>query len=39
MLQMMILLVSLFAPRPGACGCDCPPNPLCPDVPCCAAAK
>jgi hypothetical protein len=39
MLYLIVLLVGLFAPKADACGCDCPPNPLCPDAPCCAAEK
>ena len=22
-----------------SCGCDCPPTPLCPDLPCCEPSK
>jgi hypothetical protein len=38
MLQIIVLLVGLFAPRAHAC-CDCPPNPLYPDAPCCCAEE
>jgi len=39
MLHTTILRVSLFAPKADTCGCDCPPNPVCPDAPCCVAGK
>ena len=34
----LVLLLGLLCPKADCC-CDCPPNPLCPDVPCCAAEK
>jgi hypothetical protein len=34
-----IMLLSLLASKADACGCDCPPNPLCPEAPCCSASK
>jgi hypothetical protein len=39
MLHMLILLLSMLSPMPQACGCDCPPNPLCPEAPCCGVQK
>jgi hypothetical protein len=39
MLQLIVLLLAMFAPKAAACGCDCPPNPFCPDEPCCTAEK
>jgi hypothetical protein len=39
MLHLIVLLLGMFAPKADACGCDCPPNPLCPDEPCCTAEK
>jgi hypothetical protein len=39
MLYKIALLLSLFMPKAEARCCDCPPNPLCPDAPCCAAEK
>ena len=35
MLQAIILLFGMFGPKADSCGCDCPPNPLCPEEPCC----
>jgi hypothetical protein len=39
MLYTIVMLLSLLSPKAEASGCDCPPNPLCPDAPCCAAEK
>jgi hypothetical protein len=39
MLYTLVVMLSLFLPKAEACGCDCPPNPLCPDAPCCTAEK
>lgn len=35
----LTLLLALLSPKKDACGCDCPPNPLCPDAPCCTVQK
>lgn len=39
MLYTIVMLMSMFAPKKDACCCECPPNPLCPDSPVCAAKK
>jgi hypothetical protein len=38
-LNLLVLLLGMFAPKAEACCCDCPPNPLCPTAPCCSAEK
>jgi hypothetical protein len=31
--------IAVKVAKAQACGCDCPPNPLCPDLPCCQPVK
>jgi hypothetical protein len=38
-MYLLVLLLGLLSPKAQACCCDCPPNPLCPDDPCCVAEK
>jgi hypothetical protein len=35
MLNLIVMLLGLFAPKRAAC-CDCPPCPWCPEESCCS---
>jgi hypothetical protein len=37
---MIVMVLGLVLPKADNVRCcDCPPNPLCPDVPCCSVEK